>query len=56
VEDVGAQVVAAQASEVMSVVGLAIWGMSMKALATVIFMESNLDVRITVGRNPMNTE
>jgi hypothetical protein len=47
---------AAQASEVMSVVELAIWGMSMKALATGMLMESNPDVRITVGRNPMNTE
>jgi hypothetical protein len=37
-------------------VELAIWGMSMKALATGMFMESNQDVRITVGRNSMNTE
>jgi len=43
---VGASVVAAQDSEAMSAVELAIWGMSMKASA----------VRITVGRNPTNIE
>jgi len=43
---VGASVVAAQDSEAMSAVALAIWGLSMKASA----------VRITVGRNPTNTE
>jgi hypothetical protein len=37
------------------VVVLAIWGMSKKALATRMLVESNLDVRITVGRNPTNT-
>jgi hypothetical protein len=57
VKDVGAPVMAAaQASEVMSAVELAIWGMSMKVLATGMLMESNPDVRITVGRNRMNTE
>jgi hypothetical protein len=34
------------------VVELAIWGMSMKALATKMLMESNPDVRNMVGRNP----
>jgi hypothetical protein len=56
VKDVGAPITAVQASEVMSAVELSIWGMSMKALATGMLMESNPDIRITVRRNPMNTE
>jgi hypothetical protein len=56
VKDVGAPITAVQASEVMSAVELSIWGMSMKALATRMLMESNPDIRITVRRNPMNTE
>jgi hypothetical protein len=43
VKDVGAQVVAAQASKVMSTVELAIWGMFIKALGTGMLMESNPD-------------
>jgi hypothetical protein len=53
---VGALIVAAQDSEVMSAVALAIWRMSMKAPPTRMLMTSNSDVRITVGRNPTNTE
>jgi hypothetical protein len=56
VKDIGAPFMAAQASGVMSAVDVAIWGMSMKALVIRMLIESNPDVKITVGRNPMNTE
>jgi len=40
-DGLGAPVVAAQDLEAMSAVALAIWGMSMKVLATGMLMESN---------------
>ena len=46
----------AQVLETMSAMMLALWGMFMEALAIRMLMESNMCVRIIVGRNLMSTE